>query len=86
MRFSKMVDYKGKPHFVCKTGRKNIRILEPGQEYDQSFVVPIKKVSNRRPAEFIEDPEDDVDEVELEEETELIDEGTELLDAEYQPQ
>jgi hypothetical protein len=57
MKFSKMVDYKGQPHFVCKTGRKNVRILEPGLPYEKSFVVPLKQVSNRRPAEFSEDPE-----------------------------
>jgi hypothetical protein len=57
MKFSKMVDYKGQAHFVCKTGRKNVRILEPGLPYEKSFVVPLKQVSNRRPAEFSEDPD-----------------------------
>jgi hypothetical protein len=57
MKFSKMVDYKGQAHFVCKTGRKNVRILEPGLPYEKSFVVPLKLVSNRRPAEFSEDPD-----------------------------
>ena len=87
MKFSKMVDYKGKPHFVCKTGRKNVRILEPGKDYDKSFVVPIKKVSNRRPAEC--EPEEDVDDVELtgepEGELENAFEDAEL-DGEFQPQ
>jgi len=57
MKFSNMMDYKGKAHYVCKTGRKNIRLLEPGLPYDQSFVVPLRLTSNRRPAEFQEDPE-----------------------------
>jgi hypothetical protein len=57
MKFSKMVDYKGQAHFVCKTGRKNVRILEPGLPYEKSFVVPLKLVSNWRPAEFSEDPD-----------------------------
>ena len=56
MKFSKTVDYKGRPHFVCKTGRKRIRILEPGLPYEKSFVVPLKLVSNRRPSEFAEGP------------------------------
>ena len=60
MRFTKLVDYKGKPHFVCKTGTKRIRILEPGRKYEDSFVVPLKKVSNRRPADL--DPEEVEDE------------------------
>lgn len=71
MRFSNIVDYKNQPHFVCKTGRKNIRILKPGEPYERSFVVPLKKVSNRRPAEY--EPEDDDDDVELEEQNELGD-------------
>ena len=49
MRFSNLVDYKGVPHYVVKTGRKNIRILKPGEAYEKSFVVPLKRVSNRRP-------------------------------------
>ena len=44
---------------MVKTGRKNIRILKPGEPYEKSFVVPLKKVSNRRPAEDIEEPDDD---------------------------
>ena len=59
MKFSNMVTHKGKDFFVVKTGRKNIRILEPGQPYDKSFVVPLKKVSNRRPADGIVDDDDD---------------------------
>jgi hypothetical protein len=82
VKFSKLVDYKGEPHFVCKTGRKNIRILKPGLPYEKSFVVPLKKVSNRRPAEY--DPEDDVDnDVEIEENTELV---GEFQDEQYLPQ
>ena len=50
MKFSKMIDYKGKAYFLCRTGRINCRILEPGQPYEKSFVVPIKKTSNKRPA------------------------------------
>ncbi len=60
MKFSNVVDYKGVAHFVVKTGRKNIRILLPGQPYEKSFVVSLKKVSNRRPADVEEEP--DVDE------------------------
>jgi hypothetical protein len=79
MKFSKMCDYANKPHFVCKTGRKNIRILEVGQPYEKSFVVPLKKISNRRPSDFIEDPEEETteDSPELEEANE---------DLEFQPQ
>jgi hypothetical protein len=55
MKFSTMVDFKGQPHFVGKTGRKNIRILELRQPYEKSFGVPLKTVSNRRPAEFQQD-------------------------------
>jgi hypothetical protein len=87
MKFSKMCDYKGVAHFIVKTGRKNIRILLPGQPYEKSFVVPIKRISNRRPAEC--EAEDDLDEVEMEEETELVeqDEGIiEESEEEYQPQ
>jgi hypothetical protein len=83
VKFSKMCDYKGVAHFIVKTGRKNIRILLPGQPYEKSFVVPIKKISNRRPAEY--EPEDDMDDVELEEETDLTEE-TEELEDEFQPQ
>jgi hypothetical protein len=83
VKFSKIVDYKGTPHFVCKTGRKNIRILKPGDPYEQSFVVPLKKVSNRRPAEY--EPEDeDVDEVELSGEPEV--ELEDLQEEAFQPQ
>ena len=57
MKFSKMCDYKGEAHYICKTGRKNIRILAPGQPYERSFVVPIGHTFNRRPAEFQENPE-----------------------------
>jgi hypothetical protein len=79
MKFSKMCDYKGVAHFIVKTGRKNIRILEPGKPYEKSFVVPLKKVSNRRPADFIEDPEDDIEEnVELEDKPQLLDVNEEL--------
>jgi hypothetical protein len=84
MKFSNMVDYKGVPHYVVKTGRRNIRILLPGQAYEKSFVVPLKKVSNRRPAEYIEDP--DEEEVELDEENEVLGETEELEDEQYQPQ
>ena len=95
MKFSKMCDYKHVPHFIVKTGRKNIRILLPGQPYEKSFVVPIKKISNRRSAEC-EPEDDDLDDVELEEPTELedvteeneeltdVDEGIE--DDQFQPQ
>jgi ribosomal protein S8 len=89
MKFSKMCDYKGVAHFIVKTGRKNIRILLPGQPYEKSFVVPLKKVSNRRPAEY--EPEDDLDEVEVGLGDELveapeIEEESEQLTDEYQPQ
>jgi hypothetical protein len=84
MKFSNMVDYKGVPHYVVKTGRRNIRILLPGQPYEKSFVVPLKKVSNRRPAEYIEDP--DEEEVDLDEENEVLGETEELEDEQYQPQ
>lgn len=57
MKFSKVCDYKGEAHYICKTGRKNIRILLPGLPYEKSFVVPLKTVSNRRPAEMQEDSE-----------------------------
>jgi len=89
MKFSKMCDYKGVAHFIVKTGRKNIRILLPGKPYEKSFVVPLKKVSNRRPAEY--EPEDDLDEVEvglgddLVEAPEIEEESEQLTD-EYQPQ
>lgn len=83
MRFSNQVDYKGQAHFICKTGRKNIRILKPGEPYEKSFVVPLSKVSNRRPAEYVEEP--DEDDVDLEEETELSGEAR-LVDLDYQPQ
>ena len=68
MRFSNMVTYKDKDYYVVKTGRRNIRILEPGMPYEKSFVVPLKKVSNRRPAEY--EPEDD-DQDDLEEDVEF---------------
>ena len=87
MRFSNMVDYKAVPHYVVKTGRKNIWILLPGQSYEKSFVVPIKKVSNRRPAEY--EPEEDVDDAELsgEPETDLENAFQDSdLDGEFQPQ
>ena len=84
MKFSKMCDYKGVAHFIVKTGRKNIRILLPGQPYEKSFVVPLKKVTNRRPAEY--EPEDDLDD-EPEGDVELAEEESEELeDSEYQPQ
>jgi hypothetical protein len=87
MRFSNLVDYKGVPHYVVKTGRKNIRILKPGEDYEKSFVVPLKKVSNRRPAEYVEDDVDDDDEIELADgEAQLADESEELEDSEFQPQ
>ncbi len=84
MKFSKIVDYKGEAHFVCKTGRKNIRILKPGEPYEKSFVVPLKKVSNRRAADIEQDDEDDA---KLGDEVELSDgiENGELAD-EFQPQ
>jgi hypothetical protein len=78
MKFSKMCDYKGVAHFIVKTGRKNIRILLPGKPYEKSFVVPLKKVSNRRPAEY--EPEDDLDEPEIGEGAELLD-GAEYVEA-----
>ena len=81
MKFSNVVDYKNEPHFVCKTGRKNIRILKPGEPYENSFVVSLKRVSNRRPAEY--DPEEDVDEVELADEPEV---ELEDLPERFQPQ
>ena len=89
MRFSNMVDYKGVPHYVVKTGRKNIRILLPGQPYEKSFVVPLKKVSNRRPAEY--EPEDDQDDDEtLEDLSELNDPNEDaeqdVPEDEFQPQ
>lgn len=58
MKFSNMCDYNGKPHFICKTGRKNVRILDVGQPYEKSFVVPINRIGNRRPADvqFEDDP------------------------------
>ena len=85
MRFSNVVDYKGQAHYVCKTGRKNIRILKPGEEYEKSFVVPLKKVSNRRPAEYVEEPDED-DDVDFKDETELVDDEAEELEDEFQPQ
>lgn len=86
MKFSNMVDYKEVPHYVVKTGRKNIRNLLPGQPYEKSFVVPLKKVSNRRPAEYVEEP--DEDEVELDEENDVLGkaEEVEVEDEQYQPQ
>jgi hypothetical protein len=84
MKFSKMCDYKGKAYFLCRTGRRNCRILEPGQPYEKSFVVPIKSTSNKRPADVAQD--DDAD-VQLEDDVELTDqtENDELAD-EFQPQ
>ena len=84
MRFSNIVDYKGVAHFIVKTGRKNIRILLPGQPYEKSFVVPLKKVSNRRPAEYVEEPDEDLDDDDLEEEIDMSD--VSLPEPEYQPQ
>jgi len=84
MKFSKMCDYKGVAHFIVKTGRKNIRILLPGQPYEKSFVVPLKKVSNRRPAEYVEEPDEDLDDDDLEEEIDMSD--VSLPEPEYQPQ
>lgn len=78
MRFSKMVDYKGEPHFLCRTGRRNVRILKPGEPYEKSFVVPIKKVSNKRPADIECDSEDEI------EDDELRDEADELQDQDVQ--
>jgi hypothetical protein len=85
MKFSKMCDYKGVAHFIVKTGRKNIRILLPGQPYEKSFVVPIKKIANRRPAEY--EPEDNLDDDgEPEGDAELTDAVRDLEDERYQPQ
>ncbi len=88
MRFSNIVTYKGEDFYVVKTGRRNIRILKPGEDYEKSFVVPLKKVSNRRPAE-VQEPDDD-DDLDLEGETELIEPNDivedELEDSEFQPQ
>jgi len=86
MRFSNVVDYKGQPHFVCKTGRKNIRILKPGQPYEKSFVVPLKRVSNRRPAEYEEPEDEDQDDVELDEGKEPSSELPEYLFDEIAPE
>lgn len=90
MRFSNLVDYKGVPHYVVKTGRKNIRILKPGEAYEKSFVVPLKRVSNRRPAEYVEEPEDDLDDdMELDESSGDAVEHLrlpELEDEQFQPQ
>jgi hypothetical protein len=89
MRFSNMVDYKGVAHYVVKTGRKNIRILLPGQPYEKSFVVPLKKVSDRRPADFIEDPDDEVENenpFNLEDDPAEEPEEAELEDEQFQPQ
>lgn len=93
MRFSNMCDYKGVGHFIVKTGRVNIRILKPGEPYDKSFVVPIKKTSNRRPTDVIEPGDDDEtpeDLSELTDASELTDpnEGAEqeLPEDEFQPQ
>jgi hypothetical protein len=92
------VDYKGDAkhpageYYVVKTGRRNIRILKPGEDYDKSFVVPLKKVSNRRPAEYEpEDDDQDDDDLDLEGQPELIepeiaDDGAEELEDEFQPQ
>jgi hypothetical protein len=79
-----MVDYKGEPHFVVKTGRRNIRILKPGLPYEKSIKVPLKSVSNRRPADI---EQNDEDEVELEDDVELTyaAENEELAD-QFQPQ
>lgn len=71
MKFSKMITYKGKDYFLCRTGRRNCRILEPGQPYEKSFVVPIKKTSNKRPADVAQD--DDDDDLEIEDEVQLED-------------
>jgi hypothetical protein len=87
MRFSNMVDYKGVAHYVVKTGRKNIRILLPGQPYEKSFVVPLKKVSNRRPAEYVEEPDDEVENpLDLEDDPAEELEEADLEDEQYQPQ
>ena len=67
-----------------KTGRKNIRILEPGKDYDKSFVVSLKKVSNRRPAEY--EPEDDLDEDDVELDAAGVEIEDEELHDEFQPQ
>ncbi len=72
MKFSKMCDYKGEAHFVCKTGTKNVRILAVGQSYDQSFVVPIGHTTNRRPAEFHENADSPLDTSEEIDDLELI--------------
>ena len=82
MKFSKMCDYKGVAHFIVKTGRKNIRILLPGQPYEKSFVVPLKKVSNRRPAEY--EPGDDEDDVQLEGGPTLIKHTKDLTEEEFE--
>jgi hypothetical protein len=71
MKFSNVCDYKGVAHFIVKTGRKNIRILLPGQPYEKSFVVPLKKVSNRRPADVEEPDVDEPDELGEPESTEI---------------
>jgi len=93
VKFSKMCDYKNEAHFIVKTGRKNIRILKPGDSYDKSFVVPIRKTSNRRPSDGIE-PDEDEDETpeELSDQSELTDPNEQIEEedsqeeTEFQPQ
>ena len=41
---------------MVKTGRKNIRILKPGEAYEKTFVVPLEESVQSRPAEYVEDP------------------------------
>ncbi len=65
MKFSNQCDFKGDAnhpagqYLIVKTGRIRIRLLKPGEPYSASFVVPLKKVSNRRPADGIVDDDDD---------------------------
>ncbi len=94
MRFSNVCDYKGEAHYIVKTGRKNIRILKPGLPYEKSFVVPLKKVSNRRPAEYEEEPEDETEdqggEAFLNDVSDLLEDGPaaneEVEDEQFLPQ
>lgn len=89
MKFSRVVDYKGDSrhaagnYFLVRRGTKNARILAPHEEYEKSFVVPIKKLSNIRPADVVQDDDNEVDFEAAQEAAEQ--EEADLLE-EYQPQ
>ena len=48
MKFSKMSITRARHISSVKTGRKNIRILEPGEPYEKSFVVPLEEECRTR--------------------------------------